>query len=80
MSWRKNPKVGGTVDKEFDLGVETLMTFPDGWYINEERKLLDNRNELLVAYYQWARSIYNCETYEERYKLIDDKLNELSKI
>lgn len=57
--------------------IEILMTFPDGWYINKKRKLLENRNELLDVYYNWVKSLYNYGTYDEYYKAIDDKLNEL---
>lgn len=57
--------------------IETLITFPSGWCINGERILLKNTYELLDDYFDWVKSLYNYGTYDEYYKAIDDKLNEL---
>ncbi len=59
--------------------IETLMTFPDGWYVNGKRTFVDNRTELLKQYYDWFMSIVKLKSYEEYYKAIDDKLKELIK-
>lgn len=59
--------------------IETLITFPSSWRINGERILLKN-DELLDDYFDWANSLYNYGTYDEYYKAIDDKLNELMRI
>ena len=57
--------------------IETLLTFPDGWMINE--KLTPHNNS--EKYFSWHKSVsLISETYEEYYKAIDNKLDELLKI
>lgn len=54
--------------------IEELMCFPSGWTVNGNRCFENNNYE---EYYNWLKSILNCDTYEEYYKRIDDKLEEL---
>lgn len=53
--------------------VETLLTFPNNWTINEK----SNRGAG-KKYYEWLESLDEFKTYEEYYKAIDDKLAELT--
>lgn len=59
--------------------IESLMTFPEGWTVNDERCLLENRIELLDKHFEWVKSLCKFKTYEEYYQAIDDKLKELMK-
>jgi len=57
------------------------MTFPNGWTVNGNRVFVedgDSRNKH-DEYFKWLNSICDCETYEEYYKMIDNKLDELMK-
>jgi len=56
--------------------IETLMTFPSGWTVNNSRMFVENRQKH-DEYYNWLNSICDCDTYEKYYKAIDDKLDEL---
>jgi len=56
--------------------IETLMTFPYGWNVNDERTV-GNYGELTKQYYDWLNTISSLDTYEEYYKAIDNKLEEL---
>jgi len=58
--------------------IETLITFPNGWTVNGNRMFVENKQKH-DEYYEWLYSITNIETYEEYYKAIDDKLEELMK-
>lgn len=57
--------------------IETLMTFPNKWYVNEERIIADNYDEVHKNYFDWLNSITELKTYKEYYKAVDDKLEEL---
>lgn len=57
--------------------IELLMTFPNDWTVNDERTITEDRRDKLDLYFNWEKSIFKAETYEEYYKLIDDKLEEL---
>jgi len=54
--------------------IEILMTFPNDWYINDERM---REIEKLTEYYDWYNSICVLGTNKEYFKAIDDKLQEL---
>jgi len=59
--------------------IETLMTFPNGWTVNNSRMVVEegeSRNKH-DEHFAWLNSIYEIGTYEEYYKAIDDKLDEL---
>ena len=61
--------------------IEILMTFPNGWNVNGNRMSVKdgksiNKHE---EYFKWLNSICDYETYDEYYKAIDDKLDELMK-
>jgi len=61
--------------------IEILMTFPNGWNVNGNRMFVEDgesRNKH-DEYFKWLNSICDCETYEEYYKMIDNKLEELMK-
>ena len=63
--------------------IEILMTFPNGWTVNDSRIFVgdegsESRNKH-NKYFAWLNSICDCETYEEYYKMIDNKLDELMK-
>jgi len=57
--------------------IETLMTFPHGWNVNEVKYIAENHQELNQEYYDWVMEISKFKTYEEYYKAVDDKLDEL---
>lgn len=54
--------------------IETLLSFPDGWTINDNRMFKREKSKL---YYDWHMSILKLKTYEEYYGAIDNKLKEL---
>jgi hypothetical protein len=54
--------------------IEELMTFPNGWSVNGERYFGKDKSE---EYYNWLKTIYDYNTYEEYYEKIDKKLEEL---
>jgi len=56
--------------------IETLMTFPYGWNVNDKRTV-GNFRELTKQYYDWLESINSLDIYEKYYKAIDNKLDEL---
>jgi len=58
--------------------IETLMTFPYGWNVNDKR-IVGNFGESTKQYYDWLNSISLSDTYEEYYKAIDNKLEKLMK-
>ncbi|AYP68146.1 hypothetical protein PQE75_gp014 [Bacillus phage vB_BcoS-136] len=51
--------------------IEILMSFPNHWNVNGERKRIAN------GYYEWVRSLDNIDTYEEYHLKIDEKLDKL---
>lgn len=58
--------------------IEVLLTFPNRYTINDERMFNDKSKEKTTEYYNWIEKINNdSKTYEEYYKKIDDKLEEL---
>jgi len=61
--------------------IEILMTFPNGWTVNGNRMFVEDGDNRIKheEYFTWLNSIYDCETYEEYYKMIDNKLDELMK-
>lgn len=59
--------------------IETLMTFPEGWYVNNNR-IFNPQNINREDYFVWLKSIFNYKTYEEYYEVIDKKLNELMNV
>jgi len=61
--------------------IETLMTFPNGWTVNNSRMFIEegeSRNKH-DEHYKWLEFINDCKTYKEYYKMIDNKLDELMK-
>jgi hypothetical protein len=56
--------------------IETLMQFPHDWTVNGSRYVSENEN-VYDQYYNWINSINNINSYEEYYKKIDEKLDEL---
>lgn len=57
--------------------IQELICFPRGWVVNDERQLNEN-HEQFEAYDAWYKNILENETtYEDYYKAIDDKLEEL---
>jgi len=61
--------------------IETLMTFPNGWTVNNSRMVLGDEvsesRKKHEEYYKWLELIGKIRTYEGYYKVIDDKLDEL---
>jgi len=57
------------------------MTFPNGWTVNDDRMFVEEEGsesrKKHEEYFEWLKLIYDCETYEDYYKAIDDKLFEL---
>lgn len=52
--------------------IQTIMTFPNQWFVDGEYQTGNNSK-----FYSWRDKLYNKDTYEEYYKMIDDKFNEL---
>jgi polyribonucleotide nucleotidyltransferase len=59
--------------------IETLMTFPSGWTVNNSR-MFECDTKCFEDYSNWLKTVIRSKTYEEYYKAIDDKLNELINI
>jgi len=63
--------------------IETLMTFPNNWTVNDNRMFVGDEGsesrKKHEEYYEWLKLISKIRTYEEYYKAIDDKLFELMK-
>lgn len=53
--------------------IETMMTFPNLWRVNDERVIIHG---VLSKYHDWIEKLYH-NNDEERFKMIDDKLEEL---
>lgn len=51
--------------------IETLMSFPNQWIVNNERQRKKS------GYYDWLSSIEETKTYDEYYEKIDKKLEKL---
>ena len=58
--------------------IEILMTYPNGWTVNNKRMFMSDEQKH-DEYFKWLYSISDHDTYEEYYKAIDNKLNELMK-
>lgn len=77
----KDLKKNIALEKVYDgklKAIKELMTFPNGWTINDKAISLNQNEEGNENYYEWIRYIeLNSETYDEYYKSIDKKLQEL---
>jgi hypothetical protein len=57
--------------------IEVLMSFPFQYSVNDTTLCRDNK-EGKEKYYEWLKEeVYETDTYEEYYSVIDKKLNEL---
>lgn len=55
--------------------IELLMTFPNGWTINDKRNMYNSNEKGVDTYYDWVKNLNNkTDTYEEYYEKIDKKL------
>lgn len=54
--------------------IKELMCFPNGWSVNKKRCFKTDKCE---EYYNWLKTIYDYNTYEEYYQKVDKKLEEL---
>lgn len=58
--------------------IKTLMTFPQGWVVNDKRIFAEANQENSQNYLEWLMKISKeSKTYEEYYTKIDEKLEEL---
>ena len=58
--------------------IQLLMTFPQGWIVNDKREIISGSEEKFNDYIEWFRKINkDSKTYEEYYIKIDEKLEEL---
>ena len=55
--------------------IEEIMNPLFKWMINDSLNFKQNNEQ----YFEWFKSIQNCETYKEYYSKIDEKYNELLK-
>lgn len=75
---KKHIAMGAIYDAKREA-IKTLMVFPYGFIVNDRRIMNDaglssNQKEC----YEWEKELLStCDTFEEYYKKIDDKLNEL---
>ena len=57
--------------------IEMLMTFPHNWNVNDSRCFTEEGKEKMKKHFEWLQTTFDAKTYEEHYKMIDDKLEEL---
>jgi hypothetical protein len=57
--------------------IKDLLSFPNGWVVNDVHTPMGMDKDTFNEYNKWWEKAMECETYEEYYAMIEEKLQEL---